>query len=165
MALVSDITDTPLPELAELNPAILKGVAPADYAVHVPKGTGTQLTAGLEMIPPEHRDAWRMHRLGIGETVADVSKRFGVAASALIAANNLQSHEPSDGDRLLIPAVVRPAPVAASRTARTGARRGSASVSTAKGKAPAPQTGSRPKARTAPKTPVVAASTKPRTSN
>ena len=46
MALVSDITETPLPELAELNPAVLKGIVPPDYAVHVPKGTGTQLTAG-----------------------------------------------------------------------------------------------------------------------
>jgi membrane-bound lytic murein transglycosylase D len=54
-----------------------------------------QLMAGLEMIPPEHRDAWRMHRLGIGETVADVGKRFGVTANALVAANNLQSHEPA----------------------------------------------------------------------
>jgi membrane-bound lytic murein transglycosylase D len=167
MALVSDITDTPLPELAELNPAVLKGVVPADYAVHVPKGTGTQLTAGLEMVPPEHRDAWRMHRLGIGETVADVSKRFGVAASALIAANNLQSHEPSDGDRLVIPAVVRQAPVAASRTGRaTGAaRHGTASVSAGKGKAPAPHVVSKPKPKTAPKAPVIAATTKPRTSN
>ena len=166
MALVSDITDTPLPELAELNPAILKGMAPPDYAVHVPKGTGTQLTAGLEMVPPEHRDAWRMHRLGIGETVADVSKRFGVTASALVAANNLQSHEPSDGDRLLIPAVVRPAPVAASRTGRTtAARRGTASVSTAKGKTPAPRAVSQPKAKTAPKAPVIAATAKARTSN
>jgi len=166
MALVSDIIDTPLPELAELNPAILKGMAPADFAVHVPKGTGTQLTAGLEMVPPEHRDVWRMHRLGIGETVADVSKRFGVTASALIAANNLQSHEPSDGDRLLIPAMMRPAPVAANRTARThAARRGTASLFTAKGKAAPPHTVSKPKAKTAPKAPVVAASTKPHTSN
>jgi membrane-bound lytic murein transglycosylase D len=164
MALVSDIIDTPLPELAELNPAVLKGMAPADYAVHVPKGTGTQLTAGLEMVPPEHRDAWRMHRLGIGETVADVSKRFGVTASVLIAANNLQLREPSDGDRLLIPAVVRPAPAVASRNARTSAaRRGTASVSTVKGKAPAPH--AVPKLKTAPKAPVVAATTKPRTAN
>ena len=74
----------------------------------------------------------------MGETVADVSKRFGVAASTLIAANNLQSHEPSDGDRLVIPAVLRQAPVAASRTARAAgaARHASASVSARKGKAP-----------------------------
>ena len=43
-----------LAELAELNPAILKGVAPADYALHVPKGTGNQLMAALQMVPPEH---------------------------------------------------------------------------------------------------------------
>jgi len=161
MALVSDITDTPLPELSELNPAVLKGMAPPDYALHVPKGTGTLLTAGLETIPPEHRDAWRMHRLGIGETVADVSKRFGVAANTLIAANNLQSHEPSDGDRLVIPAVVHPAPIAPSRTAR----RGGASGSSGKGKAPGPHVVSNPKAKTASKVPVFAATTKSRTSN
>jgi membrane-bound lytic murein transglycosylase D len=166
MQLVSDITDTPLPELAELNPSVLKGIVPPDYPVHVPKGTGTQLTAGLEMVPPEHRDAWRMHRLGIGETVADVGKRFGVAATALIAANNLQSREPSDGDRLLIPAVVRQAPVAASRTAKTtGTRHSTTPVSGGKGKAPAPHVVSKPKPKTASKAPVIAATTKPRSSN
>ena len=30
LALVSDITDTPLAELAELNPAVLKGMVPAE---------------------------------------------------------------------------------------------------------------------------------------
>jgi membrane-bound lytic murein transglycosylase D len=167
MALVSDITDTPLPELAELNPAILKGAVPADYALHVPKGTGNQLVAGLEMVPPEHRDSWRMHRLGIGETVADVSKRYGIAMNALVAANNLQSRDASEGDRLVIPAVARPEPVAAKRPVKAGAgtRRTSASISTGKAKTPAAPATSKPKSKAAPKAPVVAASTKPRTSN
>ena len=46
MALVSDITETPLPELAELNPAVLKGTFRPNYPLHVPKGTGTQLHGG-----------------------------------------------------------------------------------------------------------------------
>jgi membrane-bound lytic murein transglycosylase D len=171
MALVSDITDTPLPELAELNPAVLKSMIPADYPLHVPKGTGTQLVAGLETVPAEHRDAWRMHRLGIGETIADVGKRYGVAASSLIAANNLQSHEPSEGDRLIIPAVPRPEPVAAKRpskpasnTVRRATRGGTASMAKAKPTAPTTRSATKPTPKPAPKSPVIA-SAKPRTAN
>jgi membrane-bound lytic murein transglycosylase D len=168
MALVSDITETPLPELAELNPSVLKSMIPADYPLHVPKGTGTQLVAGLETVPPEHRDAWRMHRLGIGETVADVSKRYGIAVNSLVAANNLQSREPSEGDRLIIPAVLRPEPVAAKRPVRSGPaivwRTTAGSTSGAK-KAPATQGAAKPTSKTAAKSPVIASSAKPRTSN
>ena len=150
MALVSDITDTPLPELAELNPSVLRSMVPADYPIHVPKGTGTQLMAALEAIPADHRDSWRMHRLGIGETVADVGKRFGIATTALVAANNLQSREPSEGDRLIIPAALRPEPVPARRPVKGAAasaahRPSGVSNSTAKPKARAAQTSSKPK--------------------
>ena len=64
LALVADIADASLAELAALNPSVLKGIAPADYALHVPKGSGNQLMAALQLVPPEHRDAWRMHRVG-----------------------------------------------------------------------------------------------------
>lgn len=168
MALVSDITDTSLPELAGLNPSVLKSMVPADYPIHVPKGTGTQLMAALEAIPAEHRDSWRMHRLGIGETVSDVGKRFGIAVTALVAANNLKSHEPSEGDRLIIPAVFRPDPVPVRRSAKgtvtTAAHRPGVSNSKAKPKASAAQTSSKPKAKPPAKAPVVA-SAKPRVSN
>jgi hypothetical protein len=98
------MTDTPLAELADLNPAILRSMVPPDYQLHVPKGTGNQLMVGLELIPPEHRDAWRMHRLGAGETLADLGKRYGVALNSLVAANNLPSPEANEGDRLIVPA-------------------------------------------------------------
>jgi membrane-bound lytic murein transglycosylase D len=174
MALVSDITDTPLPELAALNPAVLKSIVPPEYQLHVPKGAGTELMAGLEMIPPEHRDAWRLHRLGIGETVADVGKRYGIATGSLIAANNLQAREASEGDRLVVPAVVRAEAAAAKRPAKPGTvahgtvahRTAKVPTSTARPKAPAGQTTSKPGSKAAaPKAPVIAASAKPRTSN
>jgi membrane-bound lytic murein transglycosylase D len=157
MALVSDVTDTPLPELADLNPAILRGMVPPDYALHVPKGTGNQLIAGLKSIPPEHRDAWRMHRLGTGETLAAVGKRFGITLNTLVAVNNLTSPVASEGDRLIIPAAMRPEtsgrPASQASVRRTGTAAG-------RRKAPAQQ----PKAKTKPKvvsnTPVVVARTK-----
>lgn len=126
LALVSDIVDASQAELAELNPAVLKGIAPENFALHVPKGTGTQLQATLEMVPAERRADWRMHRVGPGETLAGIGKQFGVSSNAIVSANNLKAAEPVEGDRLLIPVVhVQAAPVrrAAPRTAsRTTSR-------------------------------------------
>jgi membrane-bound lytic murein transglycosylase D len=179
MALVSDITETPLPELAALNPAILRSMAPADFSLHVPKGTGNQLMAGLALIPPEHRDAWRMHRLGTGETLAEVGKRYGITLNNLVAVNNLHAPEASEGDRLIIPAALRPEPPARRtgtkaplrRTSASAARAkspasGSASASTSKSKAASkragkaaskPTSGPAPKAKPASKTSVIVA--------
>jgi membrane-bound lytic murein transglycosylase D len=139
MALVSDITETPLPELADLNPAILRNMAPPDFSLHVPKGTGNQLMAGLDLVPAEHRDAWRMHRLGTGETLAAVAKRYGIGVNNLVAVNNLPAPEASEGDRLIIPAALRPEPVAR-RAATAAARRTSASASRSKTSASRPKT-------------------------
>jgi len=119
LALVADITDTAPAELAALNPSILKGVAPPSFQLHVPKGSGNQLSAALQLIPAEHRIAWRMHRVGAGETLAAISKRYGVSTGSIQTANSLQSGETQEGDRLVIPAVVRvqAATVAARRPA------------------------------------------------
>jgi membrane-bound lytic murein transglycosylase D len=126
LALVSDITDTPLPELAALNPALLKGMAPAKYSLHVPKGTGNQIAAAFEIIPSEHRNAWRMHRVGSGETLAGIARRYSVTAGSIVAANKLASSEAVEGDRLVIPAVLRtpatPVRTAARRTTTAAVR-------------------------------------------
>jgi len=175
MALVSDITETPLPELAALNPAILKSTIPADYSLHVPKGTGNQLMAGLELVPPEHRDIWRMHRLGTGETLAEVGKRYGIALGNLAAVNNLRAPEASEGDRLIIPAALRAEPASKRAGTRTAVRRTSTSaakpapparskVSTSKSQAPAakpapPTSKTKSKPKPASKAPVIIART------
>jgi LysM repeat protein len=118
--------------------------------------------AGLEMIPPEHRDSWRMHRLGTGETVADVGKRYGIAVNSLVAANNLQSREASEGDRLIIPAVFRADPVVAKRPVKQAptARRTTASTTKAKAPAAQPKTGTKPKPKPVSKPAAIVAQTK-----
>ena len=107
LALVSDITGVPASELAALNPAILKSVAPAGYSLHVPKGAGSQLMVALQLVPSEHRDFWRMHSVGPGETLASIGKLYGIAPGGIVAANGLHSAEAAEGDRLLVPAVPR----------------------------------------------------------
>jgi membrane-bound lytic murein transglycosylase D len=137
LTLVSDVTDTPLAELASLNPALLRGIAPASFALHLPKGSGNQLIAALQLIPSEHRDSWRLHRVAQGETLAAIGKRYGLSAGSIIAVNSLKTPEAVEGDRLLIPVAARPeAPV--KRTAsRSSARRGTTQRATgSKRKAP-----------------------------
>jgi len=107
LTLISDITDTPQAELAALNPAVLRNIAPEKYSLHVPKGDAKQLIAALQMIPAEHRSAWRMHRVGPGETLAAIGKQYGLPGSSIVAANSLKAGEALEGDRLLIPAVMR----------------------------------------------------------
>jgi len=108
LALIADLTDSPVPELQELNPALLKGVVPAGYPLHVPKGSGSELSAALQMIPSDRRASWRMHRVAAGETLASIAHSYGMAPAAIAAANSLQSGVPLAGDRLLIPVAYHP---------------------------------------------------------
>ncbi|HWB84170.1 MAG TPA: transglycosylase SLT domain-containing protein [Bryobacteraceae bacterium] len=122
--LVSDITDTPVAELLNLNPALLTSVVPDGYSLKVPKGSGNQLLAALQLIPAEHRDSWRLHRVSAGETLASIGKRYGTNASRIIAVNNLQENEAVEGDRLLIPAALKvAAPVRHKASKTTSSRR------------------------------------------
>jgi membrane-bound lytic murein transglycosylase D len=137
--LISDITDTPLTELAALNPAVIRNIAPENYSLHVPKGNAKQLLAVLQMIPAERRSAWRMHRVATGETLAMIGKRYALSTASIVAANSLKDGEALEGDRLLIPAGVRvEAPVrqpvtraATRRPATSRARTRTASVAPA----------------------------------
>ncbi|MGD0363122.1 MAG: transglycosylase SLT domain-containing protein [Bryobacteraceae bacterium] len=110
LGLVADLTEIPMPELLDLNPALLKGVVPAGYVLHIPKGSGSALSASLQMIPAERRASWRMHKVTSGETLASIGKQYGMAAGSIAAANGLKQASPTAGERLLIPAAYR-APV------------------------------------------------------
>jgi membrane-bound lytic murein transglycosylase D len=107
LGLVADLTDAPMPELLDLNPALLKGVAPAGYELHVPKGTGSALSASLQMIPADRRASWRMHKVSGGETLASIGKRYGMLPGSIAAANGQKQASPAAGERLLIPVAYR----------------------------------------------------------
>src|SRR3984957_4726470 len=100
LALVADLTDAPLSELLELNPALLRGMAPGGYTLHVPRGTGGTLSASLASIPAERRASWRMHKVASGETLASISKHYGMTPGSIAAANRLTATVPETGARL-----------------------------------------------------------------
>ena len=85
----------------------MPGIVPEGYPLRVPKGSGNQLLAALQLIPAEHRNSWRVHRVGAGETLAAIGKRYAALPGSIVAANHLSSAQAAEGDLLLIPAALR----------------------------------------------------------
>lgn len=104
LALIGDLSETPVSELVQLNPALLRSIAPGNFEIRVPKGMATQVNAGLELVPAELRAASRMHRVEAGESLASIARLYSTNASQIATANNLRGSDPVEGDRLVVPA-------------------------------------------------------------
>ncbi len=155
LELIADLTDAPVSQLLELNPALLKSVAPEGYEVRVPKGTGSSLSAALQAVPNSQRASWRMHLVTEGDTLATIAKRYGASPKSIADANQLVGGTPNLGDRLLIPAAFH-APAARPVTQTYTTRKRTATKRTTPTSASA---GSRVPVHTAARTAVKSAST------
>ena len=103
MALIADLTRRPLQEVREMNPALLKLVAPAGYEVHVAKGSGRTVLAGIESVPAVKRAAWRVHRVVSNETVASIARQYRIPEKSITEANGVDTLDPQAGDFVMIP--------------------------------------------------------------
>ena len=101
LALIADAADRPVSEIRELNPALLRNVAPAGLSIHVPAGMRTQVLASLDAIPAERRASWRIHRVTSGDTLDSIARQYKMPVRAIEAANRATETEP--GDVLIIP--------------------------------------------------------------
>jgi membrane-bound lytic murein transglycosylase D len=144
LALIADAVDRPLSELKELNPGLLKSVAPAGFSIHVPKGMSPAVETAFTVIPPSKRDSWRLYRVNQGDTFGTLAKRYSAPAASITHAN----HEalPEAGGLIAIP-VAYPGD-------RTVTRPSSKKTVTAKRRAVAPPVASAIKKKAAAKAPV-----------
>lgn len=104
LGLVADAAERTASEIQDLNPALLKPIAPAGYQLRVPKGTAATVMAALDMVPAVHRATWRIHRLEPGETLAEVAHRYATPMASLTAANQSIAYGAQAGDLVVIPA-------------------------------------------------------------
>jgi len=118
LALIADAADRPVSEIQDLNPSLLKAVAPAGSQLRVPKGTLPTVLAALDMVPASHRANWRIHRLTPGETLPEIARRYATPVASLTAANQSIAYAPEAGDLVVIP-VNSPASRVSSRHAVT----------------------------------------------
>ncbi len=102
LALVADAVGRPLSEIRELNPAVLRSVAPAGYKVHVPKGMVAELETAFRVVPANRRDAWRLHRVESGDTFAALAKRYNAQTASLVSSAN-HGELPAAGEWAAIP--------------------------------------------------------------
>ena len=102
--LVADATMQPVSVIRDLNPSLLRTVAPAGFQVHVPKGSADTAQAALETVPAESRQAWRLHHVETGDTLETIARAYHLTADRIASVNHsVDSLE--TGDVLLIPAV------------------------------------------------------------
>jgi membrane-bound lytic murein transglycosylase D len=126
LALIGDLSDATISELVQLNPALLRSMAPGNFEIRVPKGTAAQVNAGLDLVPTELRAASRMHRVEAGESIASIAHIYNSTASQISSANSLHGSDPAEGDRLVVPAAYHEVipelqtPRAAARSTTTG---------------------------------------------
>ncbi len=169
LELIAAACDKPVADLRDMNPALLKPIAPSGYQVRVPKGSLNRVVAAVSSVPEDKRAAWKFHRVEQGETVASIAKKYRVQTASLTAANASFAEEPEVGDLMLVPASYieqkastvtrRPVTRTVSRgrapvTTSTAARRTTASATTRKPAAAAatkPAAGSKVAAKPAPR--------------
>jgi membrane-bound lytic murein transglycosylase D len=107
LRLVAQLIDRPVEELIRLNPGLLRWTTPAndpEYILRLPKGTGPAFEEAIAAIPPDKRIWWRAHKVGEGDTLASVARKFRVTPVALASANGLEPGTSlSEGTRLVLP--------------------------------------------------------------
>lgn len=116
LELIAAACDKPVADLRDMNPALLKAVAPAGYQMRVPKGSLNKVVAAIEAVPSDKRAGWKFHKVERGETVASIAKKYRMQQASLTAANvSVSDDEPEAGDLLLVPASYVPEKAAPAR--------------------------------------------------
>jgi membrane-bound lytic murein transglycosylase D len=89
--LIADLAGISLEAIRDLNPHVLRGVTPPGqrYAVRLPAGTATAVTAAYAALPPSERTRMVTHVVKRGETVSGIAKRYGVATDDVMTANRV----------------------------------------------------------------------------
>jgi membrane-bound lytic murein transglycosylase D len=106
LRLVADLTNSVVPEIVALNPALLRLSTPPDipYDLHLPPGSKQIYLDRLKNIPEDKRDSWRFHIVKDGETLSDIATALHTSPTQIASVNGVTAAEPiGPGDELVIP--------------------------------------------------------------
>ena len=105
LRLVAECVDSPVEQLADLNPSLLRRTTPKDqpFELRVPEGTKEKYMDAIAAIPKDKRVLWHYHKLEPGETLASLAKKYHTTERAIAAANGLAGDDPQPDAKLIIP--------------------------------------------------------------
>jgi membrane-bound lytic murein transglycosylase D len=105
LRLVAECVDTPLSDLQNLNPSLLRTVTPkGHFELHLPSGSSEKYQSAINSIPPDMRVWWRYHTVASGETMMSLARSYHTTAHAIAQANQLETTAGIEaGARLVIP--------------------------------------------------------------
>ena len=106
LRLVADLTDSTVPEIVALNPALLRLGTPRDisYDLRIPPGTRNEFLDRVKEIPEENRASWRFHVVKNGETIDQIATALHGRAAEIAEYNDVTSAQPLEaGDELVVP--------------------------------------------------------------
>lgn len=122
--LVAGAADYPVSGIRQLNPALLKSVAPAGYELRVPKGMAPEISVAVDAVPPAQRAASRLHRVKPGESLTEIATAYKTSTKTILAANAAPVHHLTEGQMLIVPtSYERPAKVSRSSKSSKGLAR------------------------------------------
>jgi membrane-bound lytic murein transglycosylase D len=119
LGVVAKLVDMPVDDLHDINPGYTRWATDPNgpHQLLVPAAKKDALIAGLSNLPEEERVQWLHHSVKHGETLSQISRRYGLNAETLRTANNLHSNLLRNGQDLLIPISARPLKPEVIRTA------------------------------------------------
>ena len=123
LRLVADLTETTVPAIVALNPALLRLSTPHDisYDLHLPPGTKDTYLDRLKDIPEDNRGSWRFHVVKAGETLDTIAASLHASSSNIASYNQISAAQPVEtGDELVIPIAAASAPSTTRYTLRRG---------------------------------------------
>ena len=87
LQIAADAAQVPVTTMQDMNPAILRNVAPKGYFLRVPKQSGTTVADALNLVPADKRDSWRLHRVQDGEELEAIGRQYHVLETSMEQAN------------------------------------------------------------------------------
>jgi membrane-bound lytic murein transglycosylase D len=105
LRLVADCVETPISDIQDLNPSLLRYVTPKDdtFVLRLPAGTSGKFQSSIASIPPEMRAWWRYHTVQQEDTIASIARTYRTTAKAIFTANEMETEQLTPGSKLMIP--------------------------------------------------------------
>ncbi len=113
LALAADLAGIELEELYVLNPGFNRWATSPDgpHRLLLPLDKAESFKQKLAQLPPEKRVKWVRHRIGEGETLGHIAKKYHTTVGVLQRINNIRGHMIRAGKHLLIPVASQSATV------------------------------------------------------